>query len=66
MRIKNYKSTDLVQVSLMNNKTDILFKQYDHTPQEDDEENPNPSNYIDLSKIESMTYRTIQQIQKYI
>lgn len=26
MRIKNYKSTDLVEVSIMNNKTDILFK----------------------------------------
>lgn len=32
-RIKNYKGTDLVQVSLQANKCDVLFREYNHNIQ---------------------------------
>lgn len=30
-RIKNYKGTDLVEVSISQNKADVLYKEYDHS-----------------------------------
>ena len=47
-RIKNYKGTDLVEISINKNKADIL-KEYDHPPNEEKDE--------DFSRIESLSFR---------
>lgn len=62
-RIKNYRGTDLVEVSINANKYDVLFKEYDHSIKINDEgeiDDANNEKKIDTGKIESIAYRIIQ------
>lgn len=66
-RIKNYKGTDLVQVSMSQNKADVLFKEYDHTEVVTDQgQGGEYGHNVDLAKFQSLSYRIIQTLDTYI
>lgn len=59
-RIKNYKGTDLVEIAVSSNRSDILFKDYSNPEGEDSI----PA--VDTSKLESLAFNLLQLLESYL
>lgn len=66
-RIKAYRGTDLVDLAVTDNRSDILYKEYDKKGSNQDN-NARGENNInkDASKLEMMVFNLLQTLEKFI